>query len=365
MLRIAVLADAESIHARRWCQHFSQAGYEVHLLSFKQAELEGVHCHFIDAGTIQVAGGNWRVMLKYKEVKAILRHIKPDVLHSLYATSYGMVGALAGFHPYVVTPLGTDILISPKQSVLYKYLLKYVFKKADVITTMAPHMTQAMHEMGVNPAKIQEVIFGINTTIFNRKKHQLPQGVFRISSIRNFEEVYNIPHFLKAIAKVKPKIPNLEVKLIGSGSLRDQLEQLCKELQIDDVVEFLGKVPQAKVVELLNTSHVAVSVSLSDGNALSLLESMACGVYPVVSDIPANRQWINDGLNGRIVGTNDVDGLAEALLHAYMNYTSIIGKAIEVSDQLIAQKGTWQANMQKMEMIYKLLAAEKIHGTKE
>lgn len=359
MLRIAVLADSESIHTRRWCQHFSKVGFEVYLLSFKRAEMEGVQCHFIDAGNIKVAGGNWRFLMKGSAIRSVLNTIKPDVLHALYATSYGLAGALTGFHPYVVTPLGTDVLISPKQSFIYRFVLRYVFRKADLVTSMAPHMTEAMLQLGLLKEKLSDVVLGINTEVFNRNEQQLPKDVFVISSIRNLEPVYNIPHFLRAIALVKSSITNLKVNVVGQGSLKDELMSLCRELQIEDVVQFHGKIPQSEIVKLLNRSHIAVTVSLSDGNALSLLESMACGVYPIASDIPANRQWLKEGLNGSLVKINDVEGLAEKIQYVHQHYYDLIGKVTEVSDKIIAEKGTWQVNMAKMASIYKNLAAVK------
>lgn len=352
MMKICLLADAESIHTIRWCKHFSEYGYDIHLISFKKAEIPGIKTYHVNAGSINVGGGNWKVILEYRKVKALLREIKPDVLHSLYATSYGLVGALTKFQPYIVTPLGTDILISPNNSGIYRRILKFVFKRAAVITTMAPHMTEAMLKLGVDGSKIQEIIFGINTGIFNLSNRKVNDKEFLIVSIRNFEEVYNIPHFLKAIALVKEKIPNLKVKLIGSGTLKDSLMQLTKDLKIDDVVTFLGKVPQPNVVQLLNQAHIGVTVSLSDGNSLSLLESMACGVYPIATDIPANRQWVKDGVNGSFVKINDVQGLADAILKVHANYEKLMPEVIKINEQVIAEKGTWQVNMQKMAGIY-------------
>lgn len=355
-MKICLLADAESIHTIRWCNHFVELGYDIHLISFKNTSITGVKTYYVNAGAINVSGGNWRVILQYSKVKALLEQIKPDVLHSLYATSYGLVGALTGFKRYIVTPLGTDILISPNNSSIYRFILRYVFKRAQVITTMAPHMTEAMLRLGVEESKIKEIIFGINTSIFNLNKHKVSDSEFLIASIRNFEPVYNIPHFLKAISVVKDQIPNLKVKLVGDGSLKEQLIQLSKELKIDDVVIFLGKVPQADVVQLLSEARIAVTTSLSDGNSLSLLESMACGAYPIATDIPANRQWVVNDVNGKLVKIDDVNGLAEAILVVYKNYNSIIPSAISKSQEILGQKGTWQVNMQKMEGIYKSVA---------
>ena len=85
--------------------------------------IENVTTHFVDGGNINVVGGNWKVLLKFKEIKRLLSQIKPDIFHSHYATSYGITGALCGFHPYIITTLGSDVLISPQKSFIYKLLL--------------------------------------------------------------------------------------------------------------------------------------------------------------------------------------------------------------------------------------------------
>lgn len=356
-MRICLLADGESIHTIRWCRHFHGLGHEIHLISFKDVNIDSINVHYINSGKIKVKGGNWRVIFRYKEVRAVIRDIQPDVLHALYATSYGMIGALSGFHPYIITPLGSDILISPNESRIYRSLLKYAFKKADVVTSMAPHMKDALIELGVPSKKIIDIVLGINTEIFNTKKRKLSQDDFVITSTRNHESVYNIPQFLKAIGLVKDKIPNLKVIMLGDGSLKKELIELTKELKIDNITSFVGKVPQDKVVEVLNSSHVFVTVSLSDGNSLSLIEAMACGAYPIATLIPANQEWIKDGVSGSFVNIGDVESLAKQILNVYYNFDSIIDKATIESDKTIAEKGTWQINMQKMENTYKKITS--------
>lgn len=358
-MRICLLADGESIHTVRWCMHFHQLGHDIHLISLKKVDLPGIHVHHLESGKIDVKGGNWKVLLSYRKVRRLLKTIRPDILHALYATSYGMLGAMSQFHPYVVTPLGTDVLISPAQSVVYRKILGYVFKQADVVTSMAPHMREAMLALGASEAKVEDVVLGINTEVFKELPAFRKDNEFIIASIRNFEPVYNLDFLIRALAKLKQRIPSLKVLMTGQGTLRPQMEQLAKDLGLSDTIQFLGRVPQEKIVEVLNRTHVSVSVSFSDGNNLSLLEAMACGAYPVASDIPANRQWVSDGKNGRLVSVNDVDALVNTLEDVYKQYPTIIGPAKKISDELIETKGSWKSNMNKMEQIYKKLIAHE------
>ena len=157
-MKICFFADGGSIHTVRWCTHFQKLGNEVHLITFNRVEIPNVHVHSVEAGKVNVAGGNWRVLLKFRKVKKLLAEISPDVFHSLYATSYGTTGALCGFHPYVITALGTDVLISPQQSKIYKRLLQFAFSKTDWITAMSDFMKKVIHEMGVANEKISTYI---------------------------------------------------------------------------------------------------------------------------------------------------------------------------------------------------------------
>jgi len=352
-MKICYFADGESVHIERWVTHFARLGHEVHLISFKKVSFENVTTHYINTGDIAVAGGNWKVLLKYREVKKILRSIKPDIFHSLYATSYGITGALCGFHPYVITTLGTDVLISPKQSKIFKFLLRFAFSKADWVNTLAPHMSDAVKWIGTDMRKVEIVPFGIDITLFNSEGRTEQNDKFVITSTRNFEEVYNIPHFLKALSLVKNEIPNLEIRMAGKGSLKPQIEKMIEEFQLP--VTFTGKLSHSDMAKLLKESNLFITVSLSDGNNLSLMEAMSCGAYCIATDIPANRLWIRDKENGDLVQINDIPTLADKILNAYKNYKMLQQKAQPLSKEIIYEMGIWENNMKRVEEKYNSL----------
>jgi glycosyltransferase involved in cell wall biosynthesis len=344
-VRICFFADGESIHTIRWCKHFHSLGHEVHLISFKKADIEFVYVHHIKTDKIEVSGGNWRVLLKFRQVKSIINKIKPDIFHAHYATSYGVTGALVGFHPYIITALGSDVLISPSQSLIYRLLLKFAFSKADWITAMSDQMTAAISQLGVSSQKISTVPFGIDPGIFNNNKRALPVNDFVITSTRNFEEIYNIPHLLRAVALVKDQIPQVRLNLIGDGTQREVLKKQVKELGLESITNFFGRIPQHEIASVLNRSHLFITVSLSDGNNISLNEAMACGALPIATDIPANKQWIEHHKNGFLIPINDIDGLAKTIMHCYRNFNSIIENVVSLNQNIIQEKAIWSKHM--------------------
>ncbi len=356
-MKICYFGDGESIHVIRWCKHFVVLGHEVHLISFKKTAIEGVITHFIDSGNIAEKGGNWRVVFKYLKVKSVLKKIKPDIFHAHYATSYGITGALCGFHPYVITTLGSDVLITGLESKIYQRLLKYAFSKADWIQVLAIHMSEAIEKIGADMSKVDVIPFGIDTTIFNDVARKVTEK-FIITSTRNLEAVYNIQHVIKAIGLIKDQIPHLEFRIAGRGALKNELELLVKDCGIANITFFLGSISQKEMVDLLSETNLFVTVSLSDGNNLSLAEAMACGAFCIGTDIPANRQWLN-GENGYLVKINDVKGLADKILDVYRNYDQLQEKSVALNKQIIQKQGVWENNMKRVDEKYKSLVRNK------
>ncbi len=351
-LKICFFGDGESIHMIRWCDHFANLGYEVHLISFKKVQINGITTHFLNSGPIDKGGKNWKVLLKVKAVKKLLMNIKPDIFHAHYATSYGITGALCNYHPFLITTYGSDVLISGQKSLVYKLLLRYAFKKADWIQTLAPHMSEAAKKIGADPSKLDEIPFGIDNHIFN--SHQRIEGKpkFTITSTRNHETVYNIPHLIKAVAKIKDSIPNIEFIIAGEGSLKPQLENMVAEYGLNDITTFTGKISQVEMVSLLKKTDIFATVSLSDGNSLSLAEAISCGAMCIASDIPANKQWIHPNKNGFLVSINDVDDLAEKILYINKNHEEFYKKSLVIGKAIIEESGIWDENMKEVEKKY-------------
>lgn len=354
-MKICFFANGGSIHTVRWCTHFQKLGHEVHLISFENVVIPEVKIHFIDIGNVNVHGGNWKVLLKYRKIKRLLKVIKPDIFHALYATSYGMTGALCGFQPFIITALGTDVLISPKESLMYRILLRYAFSKARWITAMSDFMKKEIVELNVSENKISVVPFGIDPLVFNDNNRSLPPNKFVVTSTRNFERIYNIEHLIEAIAKIRNEIPNLHLNLIGIGSLKKKFEDQILKLQLVSQVSFLGKLSQPEIAKTFDETHVFVSVSLSDGNNISLNEAMASSVLCIATNIPANTQWIKDGENGFLVEINDVNSLAQKIIDAYRMYNQLQSKFVPLNKSIILDRCIWSSNMKRVEDKYKSL----------
>jgi glycosyltransferase involved in cell wall biosynthesis len=96
---------------------------------------------------------------------------------------------------------------------------------------------------------------------------------------------------------------------------------------------------------------------VSDGTSVSLLEAMAAGCVPVLSDLPANREWVVDGLNGFLV--SDLDRLDQAMQQAIGLWESGQWAATggAWNPQLIRRKATFTRNIEQFLALYAQLRA--------
>jgi glycosyltransferase involved in cell wall biosynthesis len=109
----------------------------------------------------------------------------------------------------------------------------------------------------------------------------------------------------------------------------------------------------------LRAAHVYVSTSKSDSTSVSLLEAMAAGCFPVVSDIPANREWVTDGDTALLFPPGDAEALARCLRRAASD-APLRDRAAARNRQVIAERATWESNLLAVEELFARLAKRRV-----
>ena len=145
--------------------------------------------------------------------------------------------------------------------------------------------------------------FGIDLSKlpFVPKADRLAGGVNLLCTRTLNSPVYDIPTLLNALAKARNQGSPATLTLAATGELAPSLKELAAQLGIERAVTFGDGYALADLPALMARHDVYVSASLSDGASVSLMEAMACGAFPLVSDIPANREWLVDGRNAALV----------------------------------------------------------------
>jgi len=313
--RILFFADADSVHTRRWVAAAVERGAEAIVITRQPAEVPGAR------EVIAIAPGNDKLswFKALPQVRRVAREVatrfKPTLVHGHYVTSYGLWAAMCGLKlPTVLTAWGSDILVTPRESRLMRAVVGWSLRHADLITADSMDMLDEIARYHPS-APCHQILWGADTDKFVPGD---PGEDFDVISLRSWEPNYNIDLILEAFSRFLMLRPHSHARLhlLGGGAMQATLEARVQELRLLQQVRFHGRVGDVEMVNAIQRSRVSVSVPTSDATSVSVLESMACGLPIIATDLPANRQWI-DERGGWIVPVRDVDAVTQALVTAY------------------------------------------------
>jgi len=355
------LANAWSIHSQRWVKYLAERGHEVHIISFEHPdiELEGVNTHIIKTRKKYLY-----ISSPYKcfQFRRIINNIKPDILHAHVVTKYGIMGSFSGFHPFVVSALGSDMMIHSRKSKILRMMAKFVLKRADCVICDAEHIKEPLIELGTDPKKINLIYFGTDTQKFQPapKDQQLLTKLDintspTVISLRNLQPLYDVESLIRAIPMILKDVPAAKFIIAADGPQKKYLQKLAAERGVADSTKFVGMIANDELPRYLNSADICVSTSLSDGGlAASTAEAMACGLPVVITDFGDNGKWVEDGVNGYLVPLQNPEALAEKLIfllqHEYKRQE--FGQA---NRRVIEERNNWVREMNKMEQLYDIL----------
>ena len=326
--RILFFADAASVHTRRWVQAVADRGGEAVVVTRQPAEVPGAK----EVIAIRPGADKLGWFQALPEVRRVSREVaarfQPTLVHGHYVTSYGLWAAACGLAlPKVLTAWGSDILVTPRESRLMRLVVAWSLRRADLITADSMDMIDEIARYHPQ-APCHQILWGADTDVFTPSEWPAEPSHFDVVSLRSWEPNYNIDTIVDGFARFAAQRPQAQARLhlLGGGSLSDALRAQVAQLGLSDQVQFHGRVNDVQMVRAIQQSRVSVSVPTSDATSVSVLESMACGLPIVASDLPANRQWINDQ-GGCIVPVRDADALTQALLrlHDHPEQTAQMG----------------------------------------
>jgi len=283
-----------------------------------------------------------------------------DLIHVHWAIPTGLIAVWVGRllkKPIVVTIHGSDFRMATERLSFLTKIFLYVCQRANQIMCVSELQRNEIEKMGVKPEKISAIPMGIDETFLEvgRKRREKSNGESHmVLSNRNLLPLYNVSLLIRAIPKVIKEQPYTKFIIAGDGSDRRDLEREASSLNVGSSVQFLGRLPLERMAELFSEADIYVSTSLSDGTSVSLLEAMGSGAFPIVTDIPANREWVVDGKNGFLVPVDQAEILAKRILNAIHN-RDLLEKSRAENLVIAERKAFWPTNIKKLEGIYSSL----------
>jgi len=354
MDKICFLADAHSIHTRKWVQYFSEIYNEIYIISMRETDYvyeTNVHVHVLRSSDTNKLG----YFLLIKDVKKLVKLINPDILHSHYATSYGLFGRMCNFHPFVISVWGSDVYEFPKGNKAKKMLLKYILKGADKVCSTSYNMADETKkyynkEIIITPFGVDINKFKCNTPILN-------SNCITIGVIKGLEKIYGLNYLIEGFAQFTRKYRGnkyLRLLIVGDGTQRIKLETLVKNLDISSKVIFTGKIDNEKVPEYINMMDIVCLPSLSESFGVSAVEACACGRPIIATEVGGLKEIIFDNYNGFVIKSESSQDIELKLMKMIENEAQM-KEFSQNARKLVLEKYNWYENAKVMNDTYKTL----------
>lgn len=369
-MKICFIADARSPIARNWISWFVQRGHSVCVISSYATAgdcIPGAKVHCIPLLTNQFArvrhngtvangagsSGMSRLLAEFRtgrlaqatnamrywaaplelpfhvtEVRAVLDAFRPDIVHAMRIPFEAILAAKAGGgYPLLVSIWGNDLTLFAADFRFIAQLTRTTLARADALHCDCFRDSRlAAEKWGFDNSKPSVVLPTSGGAQMDMFFPGLPDarllaslGISATAPVvinpRGFRAYVRNDTFFKAIPAVLQKHPDAIFIAVG---MKDNpiADRWVKKLGIGSSIRLLGEMRREQMAELFRSAWINLSITEHDGLPNTLVESLACGVFPVAGDIESIREWIEDGVNGLLVPPGDADAVAAAVLRA-------------------------------------------------
>jgi glycosyltransferase involved in cell wall biosynthesis len=297
--------------------------------------------------------------LRYRAagLAGVLRSLDADVVHAHYLVEHGFYGAIAGVRPYVVTVWGSDVLVEPGRDPVSNLIARFTVRHADLITSNNAYMAERLVALGAPRSKVEVVTLGADRYYTLQHKESVnvrgrSAGTPCVLSTRAHEPLYNVHEIIEAFGRVVRTRPETRLVVVHGGSRTAALQRQASATS--GRVEFLGFLDRAAFRDALADAEVFVSIPSSDGTSVALLQAMAAGCFPIVADLPTQRELVEDGVSGFRVPLHRPDILAQRITAALADPELRRGAAM-CNRELVEHRGLNENEMLRMEALYRRL----------
>jgi len=161
-----------------------------------------------------------------------------------------------------------------------------------------------------------------------------------------------VKDIITAIFILKKDYPKIKCKIIGDGPEKKKLAKLTKQLGLNKNIEFLGFVKNHDdVIKTIKSSHLLIHPGTVEGFGITLLESMACGVPYVCSDIEVFKEITSNGKGGLLFERKNPEDLANKIKEL-LNKKGLYKKKVKEALTFV-KKYDWKIIAKKLETTYK------------
>jgi glycosyltransferase involved in cell wall biosynthesis len=353
MINKVIMVGSNSIHLQRYISEINRHIHKIIFITNSRIENtlpNNVEVHVLDFRFLN---------LKTNFVFAKILRLHPDaIIHIHQANSYA-------YHTYkaikkskihfktILTTWGSDILVLPKKSYLLRHVVKYNLLSSDIITADAMFIARQIKLLQPKVKEIETLLYGIQSIPVQL---DLSQKDNIILSTRLHKPLYNIDKIIIAFSRFniylkQHRLPMYKLIIASSGPETESLKKLAQTLdEANNNIEFTGNLDFNQLSTYYKKAKFFVSIPDSDGTSSSLLEAMAFGCFPIVSNLPANLEWITYGENGFINYNNQ--SLYTDLIHSYKTDQNKYNLILSKNHKTVLENASFKKQMTKFIALY-------------
>jgi glycosyltransferase involved in cell wall biosynthesis len=162
---------------------------------------------------------------------------------------------------------------------------------------------------------------------------------------RNLESIYGVETAIHTAKILSAEMPGLRLSIAGEGPQREQLQELVRQLGLDQVVKFTGKLTPEQIASLYLEADIMLNPTTVDNMPNSVLEALASGIPVITTDVGGIPYMVEDGETALMVKVGDAEGMAHRV-RRLLNEPGLFARLVENGKQQVLAY-TWSEVKQK------------------
>lgn len=331
-MKILYIAPGNNPHTWKWVGWFAEKyPGEITLLPYQdpvpKSLLKNVEIISPIIPPYKIASIN---MFEKRRVRAMVDEIQPDLLHALWGYGAANYAAWSEFHPFLVSPWGSEITVFPHRKgpkgKIQKDLIIDALTKADGVTATSKYLRNAIMDLAPEIPQPEIFHYGVDTSVFKPSSVEKPmrfdwhkdapsgKDVITVGQFKALKPTYGPDLLLQAAAEALKKMPGLRFVIAGDGAMERDLKKLASKLKISDHVVFTGNIPHSEMPDALAAVDIVTMPSRYEVFGVSALEASAMEKPVILTNVWGIVEVALGGKTGYFIEPDDFESLADKII---------------------------------------------------
>ncbi len=299
--------------------------------------------------------------LLYRRIisKHILTHSeRADVVHAQFEfpDGYGIIPVAEAWKcPLVVSSHGT-ILRRHAHWRPESPLIRAALRHADAVCVVSEHQGKLATRIVDDPKKVVYVPLGVDTKRFNSNGRRWP-GPPTLLFVGQLIRRKGLDILLKGFARVAQGNKEIQLRVVGEGSLRPWASHRAEKLDLADRITFLGGINKDALLREYSTAHALVLPSRGEGRPVVIYEAMACELPVIASNVGGVAEQVEHGVTGLLIPAGNSTALAEAIRCLTEDPQGARRMGKRGRSRIISEGWTWETHAKLLVSVYEKLVA--------